>query len=123
MAIAPSTLQLWQLKLAFAEVLRYKSSTNLLSSETLLALKYEAISILDNLEKNLCTLVRAYLSGANLNCCSDIGRQVSAFVTFYDIPFSVNVSTLDQLLEVCVRLQSSGYSSESISKIIHVLGM
>lgn len=113
---------MWQLKLALAEVLWYKSFRNLLSSETLLALKYEAISILDNLDKDLSTSVRTYLSGVNFSY-GDIGRQVSAFVTFYDIPFGVSVSTLDQLLELCVQLQSSGYSSESINKIMHVLGM
>lgn len=119
-----STLQLWQLKLALAQGLRFKVVSNLLSSETLLALKYEAISILNSLEKDLSTSVKAYLSGENFSFCNDsLGTQLSTYVTFYNIPFGVKVSNLDQVFQLAIRLESSGYSSESISKILHILGV
>lgn len=123
LTVAPSTLQLWQLKLALAAVLRFKSSSNLLSSETLLALKHEAISTFNELEESLSGAVQTYLSAPNFSCHSSIIKQVSAYVTFYDIPFGIAVNSVDQLLELSLRLQSSGCSPESVAKIMHILGI
>lgn len=112
------------MKLALAIGLRYKLASNLLSSETLMALKHQAISILNSLEKDLSILVKNYMSATNFNFCNDaISMQLSSYVTFYSIPFGVNVSNLDQLFELAVKLESSGYSPESISKILQILGM
>lgn len=125
LTVAPNSYQLWQLKLAFADTLSHKLSCNLLSPETVLALKQEAVSVLDKVEKDISAEVKSYLSGINFNkCCDDIvARQVNNYVTFYNIPFGIAVNTIDEVLDLCVKLQTYGCSSESISKIMHILGM
>lgn len=122
--VSRSTLQLWQLKLALAQSSNNKLTSNLLSAETLLALKHEAISVFDGFEKDLSSLVKSYLSGENFHFCNDvIGMQLSHYVLFYNLPFGINVNNLDELFDFAVRLESNGYSSESISKILQILGV
>lgn len=115
---ASSTLPLWQVKLALAQ------NSNLLSTETLLAVKDEAVSVLNGLEKDLSGLVKDFLAGENFNFCnSSIGMQLGGYVTFYNIPFGVTVNNMDQLFELAVKLEASDYSFESINKILQILGI
>lgn len=122
--VATNTLQLWQVKLALVQSLRFKVASNLLSSETLLALKHNVVSLLNGLEKDLSGSLKAYLAGNNLNIGNEtLSMQMANYVTFYNIPYGVNVDNMDQLLELAVKLEASGYSSESCNKILLILGI
>lgn len=124
MSTASNTLPLWQVKLALTQTLKYRLNSNLLSIETLLTLRDEAVSVLDGLEGNLCGLVKSYLAG-EFNFCNDseLGAKLSSFVTFYSIPFGVKVNNMDKLLQLAVKLEENKFSSESISKIMRILGI
>lgn len=123
LTFTPSTLQLWQLKLACAQVLNSKSFSNLLTSDTLLALKQEAVTILDSWEDSLNGFLKEYVAEGTLNCHKDVASKLSAYLTFYDIPFAVNVHNFDRLLQAAVNLQSKGCTYESISKVLHLSGV
>lgn len=124
LATASNTLPLWQVKLALTQILKYQLNSNLLSMETLLTLRNEAVSVLDGFEGSVSGLVKSYLAGEfNFSSDSVLGAKLSSFVTFYSIPFGVKVNNMDEVLQLAVKLEENKFPSESISKILRILGI
>lgn len=114
-------MQLWQFKLVYAQVLKRVFYTNLISPETVLSIKQEIVNIFDMWECGINKFLMTYLLGNDFDCDVTVAKRIAAYVTFYDIPYNLNVGDSDNVLEIISNLQSSQCSPENLNKLLCIM--
>lgn len=88
-----SSLNLWQIKLIFAQVVANSLSSNLISSEIGLSLQQQVVEILEEWENLLMPSIQHYVNGNNLNLDSNTAQRLALYVIYYDMPFRENLTS------------------------------
>lgn len=117
----PHSFNLKQFKLVY-EIVKVLSSSQLISTEAILALRYETNDTLNQWEPELFQLLNSYLDGSFKKCDDQLMRKLALYAIFYDIPFGVSLQSEDILQAISV-LQKRNISSECLDKVLGIKGI
>lgn len=93
----PNSYLIWQIKLVCSRVLRrchVKIMNPLLSTESILAIKQRVALIMDTWEHDLKPLIKSYLTHGTVKANPVMLARLSAYFTFYDIPYRIDNRTI-----------------------------
>lgn len=117
----PRVIQLWQLKLLFSLVVTHPTKKSLIPSEIALSMKQRTIEIIERWENELHSFLKLYVMGNTPHLSSTNQFRLASFVTFFDIPFGINVRHNENYLELFLELQTQELSAGSLDKILNII--
>ncbi|CAH0559464.1 unnamed protein product [Brassicogethes aeneus] len=117
----PSTNNIWQLKIIRKQTFMKTMLCNLISKEALISVQQEIFDIFGEWEKTMGHQLNTYLLGGDVFSESlEMQNKLANYVILYDIPYNFELKN-GELLEVMSKLQSSNFSSETVSKLIKII--